>query len=259
MAAPINSYIKLRDIVYLYMEQSKKTDAEFIRYWRLCFRGFIQMGLNAFWQIKEIVIPVQPNQTAYLPNDYIQWIRVANFNSNGELQILNVNNQLSTFGDLSDDRMSKIASQIGTVGDILTDGFINYPNCNNDTPFSDGLYGTGSRLLTVSSCKIDDTNRVIILDVNNTLNEVALQYVSSPEQDEDYQIPIQFQEAMIAWLNWQDKMYLPATSKGSAIDKQIAAQNFKSQLLLAKKMFKPVRIGELELIFRESERFCIKG
>lgn len=261
MAAPINRYVYLKDIINLYNEASKKSDAEFIRLWRIAFRGFVQMGLNAFWDVKEVVLPINPNQTVTLPDDYLKYIRVGTYNSNGEFQILNINNQLGNFGDLSSDRITKVQAQVSAISNyLLTDAYLNSIDLGVSYDyFNENYYGIGSRLLTPGDCKVDEKNRVIILGVNVNLGNVALQYIYSPEQSLDYQIPIEFQEAMIAWLNWQDKIYIPATNKGSGIDKQIAAQNFKNQLLLAKKMYKPVRIAEIELGARLAQKWAVKG
>jgi hypothetical protein len=261
MAAPISKFIPLKQIVFSYSEAAKKSDAEFIRLWRIAFRGFKQMGINAFWAAKQIAIPVNPNLTVTLPDDYLQWIRIGNFNDNGELKILNVNNSLSTFGDTSSDRLNKIASQVATLEPFLlgqTD--FEFPTVNDTTSSYDyAEFGIGSRLLTSGSCKVDDRNRLILLDINYPYDHIVLEYISSPEQDNDYEVPYEFEEAIIAWLAWQDKIYVRAMSKGDAVDKQILAQNFKNQVLLAKKTFKPVRIMEIELYFREAERYCIKG
>jgi hypothetical protein len=261
MAAPILQYIKLKDIVLLYIEAAKKTDAEFLRLWRLAFRGFSQMGINAFWAAKQIVIPVNSNLTATLPDDYLQWIRIGTFNQNGEFRILSVNNSLSTFGDLSSNRLSAIQSQVSQLEPFLIGNPV-YATpyvSETDSNYDAAQFGLGSRLLTDGSCKVDVRNRCIIFDVNFSNSTVALEYIYSPEMDEDYEIPFEFQEAMLAWLNWQDKIYVPATSKGGAADKQIAAQNFKNQLLLARKTYKPVRIMETELYFRDAQKYSVKG
>lgn len=261
MAAPINKFVKLKDIVLMYIEASKKTDAEFLRLWRIAFRGFEQMGINAFWAAKQIVIPVNANLTATLPNDYIQWVRIGSFNQNGELKILSVNNSLSTFGDLRSTRVADIQAQVGQLEPFLVGSYDFATPYVSDTEanYDNAQFGLGSRLLTDGSCRVDDRNRCIVLGVNFPNASVVLEYIFSPEMDEDYEIPFEFQEAMLAWLNWQDKIYVNAMSKGGAVDKQIAAQNFKNQLLLAKRTYKPVRIMEIELYFRDAEKYAVKG
>lgn len=213
------------------------------------------------WDCQEVVLPINNNRTVDLPPDYIQWIRIGNFNNKGELQILNVNNQLSTFGDLSSDRLGKIASQVGQLQPFfLNNPFFENTYVNDTAPSSDIVsYGLGSRLITVGDCKVDAKNRVILFNPEFPLGQIILQYISAPEQNDDFEIPLAFQEAMISWLNWQDKKNIPASSRGGAYDKQAAAADFKNQLLLARKLYKPFRIAEAELYFRQAERFVVKG
>ena len=258
MSAPISMYIKLKDVVLMYSEAARQSDASFLRLWRICFRGFQQMGLNAFWQSKTISIPVNPNITATLPSDFIQWVKIGNFNDVGELQIFSVNENLTTFKDTSANRVSDIASEIGNFATSLV-GQDFWPVSVNTT---DGNYnrqnfGVGSRLLTAGECAVDVTNRVILLNTSFPYPHVILQYISSPEQDDDYSIPIQFQEAMIAWIYWQENQYMPNTNKGSGSGKQQAAQNFKSQLLKARKDFKPIRVQDIALQAKEAQRYDI--
>lgn len=260
MGSSITQYVPLRDVVNLYLESAKKNDSDFLRMWRLAFRGFIQMGFNAFWQVKTIKLVLLPNQTAKFPNDYMQWIRVGVVNSSGELQILNINNSLTTLADTSNQRLSKIASQIGAVGNDLLSTDLSIGDLMTDGSYSaDADYGAGSKLLTAGTCRVDEANNCIIFDVNFAYKEVVFEYISSPEADMDYEIPIQFQEAMIAWLAWQDVQNTAPIFKGSAAGRQNAAMNFKNQLTLAKKMFKPFRLQEVELYFRESQRYAVKG
>lgn len=259
MAAPIGVYTKLKDIVLLYSEAAKQSDSTFLRLWRICFRGFQQMGLNAMWQSKTISIPVNANATATLPNDFIQWVKIGNFNDVGELQILSVNETLTTFKDTSPKRLADIASEVGSSSTALTTAPFALTNMNTaNGNYVTQNFGVGSRLLTVGQCRFDLANRVILLNTDFAYPHVILDYISSPEQDDDYQIPMQFQEAMIAWLYWQEIQYMPTTNKGSSGSKQQAAQNFKNQLLLARKTYKPIRIQDIALQAKESQLYGIQ-
>jgi hypothetical protein len=258
MPTEINQYIKLKDVIFSYIEASKKSSADFLRLWRISFRGFKQMGLNSFWQPKTELLLVNPNLTATIPLDCIQWIRVGNFNSAGEFQVLTVNNNLTAFKDQSTDRLGRIATEVGDTENTLinSDGnFLTYINTENDN--NRQQFGLGSRLLTAGECMVDVANNVIVLNTNFAYPHVALQYVSSPTLDDDYQIPLCFQEAMMAWIDWQAQQYMPSTNKGSASGKQNAANNFKNQLLLARKVFKPIRLQEIHLEAAKAEQYNV--
>lgn len=146
---------------------------------------------------------------------------------------------------------------ISNTIDIASSGiFITSVN-TTDGNYNRQNFGVGSRLLTAGECAVDVTNRVILLNTSFPYPHVILQYISSPEQDDDYSIPIQFQEAMIAWIYWQENQYMPNTNKGSGSGKQQAAQNFKSQLLKARKDFKPIRVQDIALQAKEAQRYDI--
>ena len=152
MPAAISSQIKLKEIVYGYSEAARQSDSELLRLWRLCFTGFKQLGLNAFWQPKTEVIPVETQKIAYFPDDYIQWIKIGQFNSNnGELQTIQVNTSLTTFNADLDTRLTDITPEIQEMCGCFT-GVIfgstaviigNGPNGSSSRPF-----GLHSRLIS---------------------------------------------------------------------------------------------------------------
>jgi hypothetical protein len=261
MSADIQQYVRLRDTIFLYSEASKTSAGEYLRLWRIAFRGFVQMGLNAFWDVKTISLPVNDNFTATLPNDYINWVKIGNFNANNELQTFKINRDLTTYHDTAPKRVGDIAPQVPSLSDIVnTDLWLNTYNITGDgSDYFIPPFGLGSSLLQAGECAVDDTNMVIVLPQTFSLNNVILMYVYSPEKDDDYKIPIQFQEAMIAWLAWQNIAYTPARGKGDASMKQLLSRNFVSQLNLAKRMYKPFRLSEANQLYREGIRMVVKG
>ena len=67
-------------------------------------------------------------------------------------------------------------------------------------------------MIQFGECIVDWKQRIIILDTNYQYTEVVLEGMETPEMNDDYEIPLVFEEAMIAWLALQDILYLPATS-----------------------------------------------
>jgi hypothetical protein len=260
MAAPITPNVKLRDIILMYSEAAIKSDSTFLRLWRTAFRGFAQMGLNHFFNVKTISIPVNENITATLPDDYINYIRIGNFNDKGELQVLSVNNTLTTFKDTNPNRLGDIATEVGSPSfSVVGNDYLPVSQNTLEGYYNTDNFGIGSRLLTVGECKLDIANRVILLNTSFPYPHIILEYIPSPEQDDDYEIPIQFQEAMIAWLGWQDIQYAPLNNRNNPSVKKDMANNFKNQLLLARKSYKPIRLQDIALQFREAQRYVVKG
>lgn len=202
MASAINSTVTIREIIYMYSEAAKKSEAEYLRLWRIAFRGFVQMGMNAFMPATEIELPVNANKTVTLPSNYLQWVSIREFLTDGTTLALVENAKLTQ----------------------LADG-----NTSQNKHF-----------------RVDRENNCILLSPYCDLSTVQLQYVGSPEPDSDYKIPIQFQEAMIDWISWQDLKHMPATSHFGRGDKLDRAAQYRASLKLAKKMFKPFRVQQEE-------------
>jgi hypothetical protein len=261
MPAPITSTIPLKQCVYGYSEAARQSDSEFLRLWRMCFRGFKQMGLNAFWQPKEYNLLVnQDNMTADIPEDCIQWIKIGRFNWGGEFQTLRVNEELANFHDALPSRFADIAPEIqqswpylmgdqwyGSGGDFFNG---RYP--------SGTAFGLGSRMIQYGECKVDWEQRVIILNQFYPYEHVVLKGVSAPQLDGDYEVPMQFEEAMIDWLSWQDTKHVPVNTHVGLNDKNMRARQFKASLDLAKKMYKPFRLQEFAQIAVESVSLGVK-
>lgn len=259
MASSITPNIKLRDIILMYSEAAKQSESSFLRYWRIAFRGFQQMGLNSFFNVRTISIPVNKNKTATLPDDFLKWVKIGNFNDTGELQILSVNTSLTTFKDNNPNRLGDIATEVGTTTAVVGNDFFPVSSNNIEGYYNVDNFGVGSRLLTVGECRVDMANRVILLNTSFPYPHVILEYMPSPEQDDDYEIPMEFQEAMIAWLGWQDVQYAPMNNRNNIGIRKSAAENFKNQLRVAVKAYKPIRIQDISLQFREAQRYVVKG
>lgn len=263
MQSDITRNVKLRDIIYMYSEESKQTSAEFLRLWRMAFRGFTQMGLMAFWEPRTVEIAVNANLTATLPTDYIQWVKVGQFNRNGELQTLMINEDLTTFKDVHPSRVSLIQPEItASSGALLSDYWFDgnglyFNDSGGVVPFRG--FGLGSHLLQPGQCRFDMDNNCIVLGQDYQWPHVVLEYISAPEKNDDYSIPIQFQEAMIAWLAWRDIINIPSSNRSNRGMVQSAALQFKSQLALAKKMYRPFHLQQAEQYFREAQKLAIKG
>lgn len=261
MAAPINPTIKLKDCVFSYSEAAKQSESEFKRLWRMAFRGFKRMGINGFWEPKTEVLTVNANNTADLPPSCIQWIKVGQFNENGELQTLRINRQLTNFHANLPTRLDDIVPQIQSCSETLLNGgwYNGYGVYGDWGPSSvNQNFGAGSSLVQFGEFNIDWDARVILLDPNYAYTQVVLFFLSAPEMDDDYEIPMQYEEAMIDWLSWQDIKHIPANSHANNNSIRARAIAFKASLTQAKREYKPFRLAEAEQYSVESQMLAIK-
>ena len=262
MAAPISSSIKLRDCIFSYMESSKVPETDFLRLWRMAFRGFKQMGLNGFWEPVTERITVNDNKTATFPANCIVPIKVGQINAQGEFQTLAVNNDLTNYKDLSSNRIADLTPEVQEA--LIGPAYFNNYGFYGNNVGEDGLsgepdFGLGSHLLQPGECKIDKTNRVIILNTNYQYPHVFFMFLGAPDQNTDYEIPLQYEGAMIAWLAWKDIEHMPATSHMAGNAAIMRQKNFGIQCRLAKKMYKPFNITEANQLWREKIKYAIKG
>ena len=222
MSSQIKNTVPLRDIIYLYSESAMQDDTKYLRLWRMAFRGFAQMGLNSFFQPKAVIIDVNDNNTVTFPFDYLVWLKIG-VQGVGGIYTLKRNNSLSTsYAD----------------GYAIVDTAVYF---NNDHVL---CYSAGGMPYS-GQFDVDETNRCFVFNQDFGYGSVVLQYLGAPEMDGEYEVPIQFQEAFIDWLAWQDVKHIPASSHFGRGDKLDRGHAFKASLYLARRMYKPFRIDDL--------------
>lgn len=257
MSAPIELNVKLRDIVYEYMEAGRLPDAAFLRLWRMALNGFTEMGFNAFFLKTSVKLTVNENNTANLPDDYLQWLRIGNINERGEFKTLAINKDLANYKDSDSDRLSEIKPETPSF-DSSSSSFLTTNVLTQQGSFIPP-FGLGSHLLQDGEFNVDMNERLIVLNPNYSFSNVCLDYLASPLQNEDYEIPVQFKNAMMAWLYWKDNQFVPPVGRTNIGVRRDAARVYANQFKLAKKMFKPFRESEANQYSREAVKYNVKG
>ena len=122
------------------------------------------------------------------------------------------------------------------------------------------LYGIPTGGAGVGQFNIDVANGVIALNPDFNYEYLVVEYVSSPNpvEGQDYFLPVQFREAMIAWVAWQDIALLPSTRRGYISDKQERKSNFYNERRLANARFKPYYKEHAYDLNLESTRLTVK-
>jgi hypothetical protein len=214
------------------------------------------LGLDFFYQIKSVKLPVLANKIVSLPADYLNYQKVGVFNATGEVIPLKYNDKLTTYADLNPNRLTKTVDN--TLFDLYLASTPIWFNYWNGDVFVN-LYGVPSGSPFVGGFKIDNTNGVILLDENFGYDYIVMEYVASPQQGEDYFIPVQFREAMIAWLAWKDIANLPATRRGNLGDKRDRRHEFYNERRLANARWRPLILAEAYELNLEMTRMCLKA
>lgn len=247
-------YISLDTIISDYLNEAQLSNNQYFRLWHIAYRGMEDMGIDAFYQIKSVKLPVNANLTVTLPSDYLNWSKVGVLNSAGEIIPLNYNDKLTEFADLSPDRLSK--TQDNTLGTWQWNYcWYNYWNGYAYV----NIYGVPSGAPFVGSFKIDISNGVLLLDDNYQYDYVMLEYVSSPTPGGDYQIPMQFREAFISWLRWKDVQSIPTKTHVANSSVATRRHDYFEDRRKAIAKWKPVRLSEAYQSSQEFTRQTVRS
>tara|TARA_R110000868_G_scaffold180622_2_gene421262 strand:+ start:19206 stop:19976 length:771 start_codon:yes stop_codon:yes gene_type:complete len=249
-------WINLDECITAYMNEAELSNHKYFRLWHLSFDGMTQLGLDSFYSIKSIKLPVNANLTVNLPADCLQVSKVGVFNQQGEVIPLSVNNNLSTAFDLQPTRLQQtvdntILSQLSQQGNVW------YNYWNGQTVGN--LYGLPSGAPFVGSYKIDNANGLIVLGQAFQYEYVVLEYVPSPIEGGDYYVPIQFKEAIIAYLRWKDKISIPAKTHMDNSNIAMRRRDFYNERRLAIARIDPIDLPQLYEWALKSQRLTVKA
>lgn len=249
-------WIKIDDCINAFIDRSEQSNHKYFKLWHICFDGMNQMGLDSFYTVKSVKIPVNPNLTANLPPDYLSYNKVGVLNGQGEVIPLGVNSKLTTYAASLPDRIQK--TQDNSLWTWYTNDNLIFYNYWNGFTFNN-IYGIPSGAPFVGSFKIDNRNGVILLNETFCYDYIILEYMASPQEGGDYYIPLQFKEAMIWFLAWQDIAMLPNSRRGMLGDKEQRRRNHFNELRRAKGQYKPLHLEEAYQWSLENQRLTVKS
>ncbi len=249
-------YISLDSCILDYLNETEQGQHKYFKLFHLAFRGFEQLGLDFFYQIKSVKLPIKANLTVELPNDYLNFTKVGVLNNRGEIIPLYYNDKLTTYSDLQSDRITK--TQDDTLSDLSNWGLGTWCNYWNGTSIQN-IYGVPSGAPFVGNFKIDTANGVILLNESFSYDYLMLEYVASPKEGEDYYLPVQFREALIAWLNWKDSNAKTMRSHMMLGDKRDKKHDFFVERRNAIARWKLIRKSEIYQASQEMTRLAVKS
>lgn len=245
MGTDITKYVKLKTIVSYALDEMDQSMGSFDKAWILAFRALVDIGLNISFEPMTVRLPVNENNlTATLPAGYIKWTKIGVINASGEVSFLRRNTSLTKWRDNNPNRLTDIYPDIPDqdIGWLAQSPyFFNYYFGNTYAPY----FGFGNGLITYGDFDVDEVNNVIVLGKTYAFPDVLLEYIGSPQQNDDYQIQIVCQEAVIAFIKWKFKM-------GSE-------QEFYSRLIEARRKLKPITLQEIQQAIRENQKYSLKA
>lgn len=256
MAAQHIGWVSLDSIIYDYMTEAELSQNKYFKLFHLSYRALENLGLDFFYQIKSVKLPVNANKTVTLPADFIQYTKLGILNGVGELVPLRYNENLTTYNDLRDTR----------IADISASNFVNYYSYSSPIFFNywngdsfGNLYGISGSSIYGGSFKIDNHNGVILLDASFNWDGLILEYTASPQVGQDYYVPVQFREAIIAWLAWRDIINIPSSRKGNLGDKRDRRHEYFEARRKGIRDYRPFYLDQAYIESMEATRMAIKA
>ena len=257
MASQIRNYITLDSVINDYIDESDQSIHKYAKLYNIAYRGMERLGLDFFYKIKSVKIAVDTtNYTVKLPNDYISYTKIGVLNAKGEIIPLKFNSKMTFFGDMMANRQE--LTDDNTLVDWYQQDIPIFYNYWDGYGFTN-IYGIPSGSPNVGSFNIDDDNGVVLLNQNFYYDYLMIEYLSSPDPQQQFMIPLHFREAMLAWLAWRDIANMPNTRKGALGDKRERERNYYNQRRLANAQFKPLYLMQTYEWNLENQRMTVKG
>lgn len=255
MPSQHQAYIELDSIINDYLLESESSNHKYFKIYHLAFRAMDELGMDFFYQIKSVKLPINANLTVSIPNDYLNYSKVGVLNNIGEIILLGYNNNLTTFSDLQPQRLQQ--TQDATLVSPNIQSTPIWHNYWNNGVYNN-LYGLPSGSPFIGSFKIDLPNGIILLNECFGYEYVMLEYVASPQEGGDYRIPVQFREAMIAYLRWKDIIAIPAKTHVMNSNIGMRRHDFFQEREHAIARYKPFYLEEVYNINLQNQRLTVK-
>lgn len=256
MATQNRQWVTIDEAITDYLTESEQGNHKYFKCWNLAYRAMTELGLDFFYSVKSVKLPVNANLTVTLPEDYLNYTKVGILNNEGAIIPLQVNNNLTTAFDMQPNRLAQTQDPSIVTG-YSPQGIV-WWNFWNGYGLSN-LYGLPSGSPFVGSFKIDNKNGVIVLDEYYDFEYVMLEYIASPVSGGEYFVPIQFKEAVIAYLRWKDLISMPPSRRGSLGDKRDRRAEYYNERRIAIARYDAVKLSDLYEWNLASQRLAVKS
>lgn len=200
----MGSFITVDSVVTDYIGESELSMSQYYKLWNIAFNGMEDLGVDFFYEVKTVKIPLNPNGTATMPPN-INWIKVGVFDDNGGFMPLWYNQRLTSYASLNTNRKALNNSNEGVLNGLDSFYSISSPTFYN--------YYVGGCLFGSSwfggSFNVDERTGIILFDNWTNISEVAVEIMCAPKAGEEYYIPSVFRLALMEWIGWRDIKNLP--------------------------------------------------
>lgn len=146
-------WISLESVINDYLNESEQSHNKYFKLYHIAFRGLEHLGLDFFYKVKSVKLPINANKTVTLPADYLKYTKLGILNGAGELVPLKYNEKLTSFSDVMPNRLTETESgNFVNLYSYSSPVFFNFWNGSSySNLYFDHGAGSGSGMITISS------------------------------------------------------------------------------------------------------------
>lgn len=228
----------------LLIESGEGQSNKFARYYQLGVAGLRKFNMNTNGVPKPVVLDINDDDTADLPLDYLQYIRIG-LCLNGEIVCLGRNDALC-INKIYDNCNNSIPHQVQQFN--YPNGYLSgRPNYRNGE-FQGGMFGIGADNNSLGYYRINkETNQIVFSQLTCRRESMIMEYIADIDSiDGDFEVHPFCIEALKDWIFWK----LKQRSSKPLGEQQMAHQDFINSSRLMRQAFASSPINEWIAAFR---------
>ncbi|GAI79610.1 unnamed protein product, partial [marine sediment metagenome] len=227
---------------------ASQLDERYPRFLTLAINGLKDLSMDLKNSVKEVILPVNSNDTVTLPSDFISYI-VIGTDDGGTITSLGMNNNLAPRGDDDCGNMLSAADNENTEG-----SFFNYNGSSHfskDGQFNGRDYGAGGGGSSNGVYKVYKDAGYIALSGASASN-IVLRYLGAVDKvDGEFQVDEFAVESLKAWIYWK---YVQRSRSYSMSEKQMAEMTYYREKKKSEKRFNRFNIVEFVNAYQSGYR-----
>lgn len=256
------SKVSIKQLCLEYLNSRDEGDDRFRRIYRLAtLAGIRKFNMDIIGEFKTKLIEISSNGTVPFPEDYLTYSMVGIINSCGEGVPLKHNE------DIVSVKRAFLAETDSITGVPTIPSFIEqlnapgYPLFWLNYEWGDSyyhLYGVGGGQPTYGEFQVDDNARCFLIAPGFQYSSVLVEYLTNGYDCNcsQYMIHTFAADAFTAWLRWQDNIDRKGVSIAT-ID--YYKRQFANEKKMAKLRLNPVRVREMEKVFRYHSKMTARA
>lgn len=241
---------KLDEIIREYYIESlgaSQLDERYPRFLALAISGLKDLSMDLKHSIKEVILPINSNDTVTLPSDFLDYM-VIGLDNSGVIESIGMNNNMAPRGY---DDCGNITAAAQGVSDNESFIGLGGANTTKDGQFSGRNYGAGGGGSSNGLYKVyKDFGYISLSGV--TASNIVLRYLATVNQiDGEFQVDEFIVESLKAWMHWK---YVQRSRSYGVAEKQMAEMTYSKEKKKSEKRFNRFNIVEFVNAYQSGYR-----